>query len=169
MNKISKIAILLLSPLYIFAHSLVLYVDDNKDGTITIAGEFNTGESAAGALILLEALHSGEILFQKRLTDDDLIVDIPKIPYKIVLDGGGADHQEEKIGVPPPNGFDKVEEKVAKQEPKKEQKPSRSLIKLSSSTAVNVSIILAFVLLFATIFISIRNTNKILKKLENNK
>ncbi|RBQ28934.1 hypothetical protein ACNSOS_05125 [Aliarcobacter vitoriensis] len=168
MNKIFKIAILLLSPLYIFAHSLVLYVDDNKDGTITIAGEFNTGESASGALVKLEALHSGEILFQQRLTDDDLIVDIPKIPYKVVLDGGGADHQEEKIGIAPPNGFEKVEQ-VAKPEAKKEQKPSRSLMQISSSPAVTISIFLAFLLLFATMLVSIINTNKILKKLEDNK
>ncbi|WP_026804076.1 hypothetical protein [Aliarcobacter lanthieri] len=169
MNNIFKIAILLLTPLYVFAHSLVLYVDDNKDGTITIAGEFNTGESAAGALVKLEALHSGEILFQQRLTDDEIIVDIPKIPYKIVLDGGGADHQEEKIGIPPPNGFDKVEEKVVKTEAKKEQKPNRSLLQISSSPAVTISIVLAFILLFATMLVSIRNTNKILKKLEDSK
>ncbi|MBL3519723.1 hypothetical protein ACNSOP_02300 [Aliarcobacter lanthieri] len=169
MNNIFKIAIFLLTPLYIFAHSLVLYVDDNKDGTITIAGEFNTGESAAGALVKLEALHSGEILFQQRLTDDEIIVDIPKIPYKIVLDGGGADHQEEKIGIPPPSGFDKVEEKVVKTEAKKEQKPNRSLIQISSSPAVTISIVLAFILLFATMLVSIRNTNKILKKLEDSK
>ncbi|RBQ26428.1 hypothetical protein [Arcobacter sp. CECT 9188] len=169
MNNIFKIAIFLLTPLYIFAHSLVLYVDDNKDGTITIAGEFNTGESAAGALVKLESLHSGEILFQQRLTDDEIIVDIPKIPYKIILDGGGADHQEEKIGIPPPNGFDKVEEKVVKTEAKKEQKPNRSLIQISSSPAVTISIVLAFILLFATMLVSIRNTNKILKKLEDSK
>lgn len=169
MNNIFKIGILLLTPLYVFAHSLVLYVDDNKDGTITIAGEFNTGESAAGALVKLEALHSGEILFQQRLTDDEIIVDIPKIPYKIVLDGGGADHQEEKIGIPPPNGFDKVEEKVVKTEAKKEQKPNRSLLQISSSPAVTISIVLAFILLFATMLVSIRNTNKILKKLEDSK
>ncbi|MEN5407298.1 hypothetical protein [Aliarcobacter butzleri] len=40
------------------------------------------------------------------------------------------------------------------------------MMQISSSPAVTISIVLAFILLFATIFISIKNTNKLLKKIQ---
>ena len=166
MKNLLKLLIILLLPTYIFAHSLVLYVDDNKDGTITVFAEFNTGESATGAIIKLVALHSNEILFQKRLTDEDMILDIPKIPYKVVVDDGD-EHSSEKIGIAPPNGFEKVEASQIKVQ--KEERKSRSLLEISSSKAVTVSIILAFILLFATLFISIKNTQKILNEIKKSR
>lgn len=166
MKKLFEISLILFTPIYLFAHSLVLSLYDNNDGTISVVGEFNTGESAAGALVKLEAIHSGEILFQQRLTDDEMVITIPKIPYKVILDGGEG-HTQEKMGIAPQNGFEKVEEKKElKTETKKEEKPSRNLMQISSSPAVTISIVLAFVLLFATIFISIKNTNKLLKEIQ---
>jgi len=67
MKKISSLLLILLTPIFLFSHSLVLSVMDNEDGTITAQGVFNTGQSAAGALLVLEALHNKEILFEKRL------------------------------------------------------------------------------------------------------
>jgi len=169
MNDIFKIAIFLLTPLYMLAHSLVLGIYNNNDGTLSIVGEFNTGESAAGALVKLQALHSGEILFQQRLTDDELVVEIPKIPYKVVLDGGDG-HIDEKIGVAPPSGFEKLEVKEnPKPHTQKHDTPNRMSIKISSSLAVNVSIIFGFILLFATMFISMKNTNKLLEEIKKSK
>lgn len=162
MKKLINIIILVLTPIYLFSHSLVLNVLDNQDGTISIEGEFNTGESAAGALVKIITLNSEEILFEQRLTDDkEMIIDIPKIPYKIVLDGGPG-HTEEKMGIPPKGGFEKVEESKTK----KEEKPSRNNMQISTSPAITISIVFAFILLFATIIISIRNTNKILNQLK---
>lgn len=171
MKKLINILFLILTPIYLFAHSLVLNILDNQDDTISVEGMFNTGESAAGALIKLEALDSGEILFQQRLSDDtEMIVKIPKVPYKIILDGGPG-HTAEKIGIPPKAGFEKIEKIQTKQElkapAKKEEKPNRNLMQISSSTAVTVSIIFSFILLFATIIVSIKNTNKLINQLKD--
>lgn len=165
MKNLFKILAILIIPIYIFAHSLMLYAINNEDGTMTVSGEFSTGESATGAIVKLIALHSGEIIYQKRLVDDGLLVQIPKIPYKIVLDDGGS-HITEKIGFAPPNGFEKVENTQANIQ--KEEKKSRNMLEISSSKAVTISIIMAFILLISTILISIKNTNKILKKMEEN-
>ena len=166
MKIIFKIVLILLTPLYIFAHDLVVNLYDNKDGTMQIEGKFNTGESAAGVLVKINTIHSNETIFQQRLTEDKLIVNIPKIAYKVILIDEVDGDFIEKIGIEPPQGFEKVEQ-IVKTEAKKEQKPSRNLLQISSSPAVTISIILSFILLFATILISIRNTNKILKKLDN--
>ena len=164
MNKILKLLILLLLPISVFAHSLLLNILDNEDNTITIEGGFNTGESAAGALIKIEAINSGEILFEQRLPDEsELTIEIPKEPYKIILNGGEG-HTVVKDGIAPLNGFEKKEQKEVKKKQKNEN-PKLST-QLSANPAVTVSIILAFILLFATILISIRNTNKILNEIK---
>jgi len=167
MKKLIKILFLILTPIYLFGHSLVLNIFDNQDDTISVEGMFTTGESAAGALVKLESLDSEEIFFQERLSDNaEMIVEIPKFPYKIILDGGPG-HRAEKEGIPPKGGFIKIETKQEiKPLPKKEEKRSRSLLQISSSTAVTVSILLSFILLLATILISIKNTNKLMLELE---
>lgn len=166
MNKIFKLLIMIVLPINILAHSLLLNVFDNEDNTITVEGIFNTGESAAGALIMLEALNSGEILFKQRLLDDsELTIKIPKEPYKIILDGGEG-HTIVKDGIAPLNGFIKKETKEVKKKQKNEN-PRFSILP-SSSMAVNVSIIIAFILLILTILISIRNTNKIISEIKSN-
>lgn len=163
-----KLVLFMLVYVQLYSHTLVMNIIENGDDTITVVGMFNTGESAAGALVKLEALDSMEILFQQRLSNEnEITVNIPTVPYKIILDGGPG-HTVEKMGTAPKNGFEKVETKTAtKTEPNKEQRPSRNLMQISSSTAVTVSIIMAFVLLFATIVVSIINTNKLMKKLKN--
>ncbi|QKF72505.1 putative membrane protein [Aliarcobacter faecis] len=165
MKKLFKIVLIFLTPLYIFAHELVVNLYDNKDGTMQIEGKFNTGESAAGILVKINTIHSNETIFQQRLTEDKLVVDIPKIAYKVILVDEEDGDFIEKIGIEPPQGFEKVDLKDTKQE-KKQETPNRMGMKLSSSMAVNVTIILGFILLFATILISIRNTNKILKEIQ---
>jgi len=167
MKKFTTIAFLLVTQMYLFGHSLVLNVFDNGDNTITIEGIFNTGESAAGALVKIEVIDSGEILFKQRLSEDeDITVEIPQIPYNIILDGGPG-HSAEKIGIPPKNGFKEI--KINTERPKKEKRPSKTSMKISSSPAITVSILIAFILLLATIFISIRNTNKLISELKKEK
>ncbi len=145
----------------IYAHSIIMNVFDNDDGTISIEGVFNTGESAQGALVKFEAVNGGEVLFQKRLPDEgELVVDIPKVKYKIVLDGGSG-HKVVKHGIAPEEGFIEEERKEVEGNDKKE----KTNMKFSSSNAVTLSIVLAFLLLFAILFISIKNTNKILEKI----
>ncbi|RXJ90335.1 hypothetical protein CRV01_04040 [Arcobacter sp. CECT 8983] len=161
MNKIVKLILIFLVPATLYSHSLLLNVFDNNDGTITVEGMFNTGESAAGAFVKLQALNSGEILFEKRLPDsNELTIKIPKIKYQVLLDGGPG-HTVIKEGIPPKEGFIKEEKKV-----KKNNNSKRMNATISSSKAVTISIAIAFILLFATIFISIRNTNKLIKELQ---
>lgn len=111
------------------------------------------------------ALHSGEVLYQQRLVDEGLLVQIPKIPYKIVLDDGDK-HSAESLGIAPIGGFEEIDKKTLENKKEKKESKSRSLIKVSDSMAVNVSIILAFILILASIMVSIINTRKILKKME---
>ncbi|WP_404319680.1 hypothetical protein [Malaciobacter canalis] len=165
MKKISSLLLILLTPIFLFSHSLVLSVMDNEDGTITAQGVFNTGQSAAGALLVLEALHNKEILFEKRLpASNELTIDIPKIPYQIVLDGGEG-HTVIKDGIAPPDGFKEV--KASKRSKEKAKKRSRTDATIATSNAVTITILIAFILLLATIFISIKNTNKLLLELKN--
>jgi len=131
---------------------------DNEDGSIMISGGFNTGESAAGAMVRVKATSSDEILYEKRLgSEGEVSIKIPKIPYQVILDGGKG-HTIVKDGIPPKEGFIKKE--------KEEKKKARSDAKISTSNAVIVSIIIAFILLFATIFMSARNTNKLMQEIK---
>ncbi|MBL3519879.1 hypothetical protein H0A43_05290, partial [Arcobacter lanthieri] len=50
-----KIFMLLALAFSLYSHELILIVEDNKDNTITVAGEFDTGDSVAGALVRLES------------------------------------------------------------------------------------------------------------------
>ena len=96
---------LLLFSTCVSAHSLVLNVMTNDDDTVTLIGAFDTGASAAGALIRLESLGTGEILYRRRLPpESELTVDIPQEPYRIVLDGGPG-HTAIKEGPPPQKRF----------------------------------------------------------------
>ncbi|RXJ68906.1 hypothetical protein CRV08_05570 [Halarcobacter ebronensis] len=164
MNRLIKVAIVALFPIYLYSHSLVLNLMDNEDGTITASGMFNTGESAAGAMVRILAIESQEILYEKRLPENsELTIPIPKVAYTVVLDGGPG-HTVSKPGIEPQGGF--IKEKMPKEGKNKKEQPSRTNMQISSSNAVTYSIIVAFLLLFATIFISIKNTNKLLQELK---
>jgi len=167
MNNFLKTILLVVLPINIYAHSLLLNIVNNNNNTITVEGIFNTGESASGALIKLESIETKETLYKKRLPDiSQLTINIPKEPYLVILDGGEG-HQVSEQGVPPKEGFLK-ENKDKKTELEKDKSRKKN-IQLSSSNAVIVSIVLAFVLLFATILINIRNTNRLLKEMKKKK
>ncbi|ADG92215.1 conserved hypothetical protein [Arcobacter nitrofigilis DSM 7299] len=154
-----KIITLILLGLNLYAHELDIKVKDNNDNTMTITALFNTGESAAGVLLKLEDKLTKEILYEQRIpSNNKLVIDIPKIAYLIVLDEGDDDITI-KEGIPPKEGFQEQNSK------KKEKK--RTDAQFSTSKAITISIAIAFLLLFATIFISIRNTNKLMKMLNN--
>ncbi len=146
----------------LYAHSLILNVLNNDDNTITIEGGFSTGEDAAGAMIRLELLSSGEVIFKERLpSQSELTVKIPKEPYQIVLDGGPG-HTIIKDGIPPIEGY--IEEIKIK------------TVNSKLSTAENANnewdlltilfFILCLILFSLTIYFSNRNTNKILNQLK---
>ncbi|NCD11065.1 MAG: hypothetical protein EOL93_00815 [Epsilonproteobacteria bacterium] len=161
-----KIACLFALPLWLYAHTLLMHVGDNDDGTLSIKGEFSTGESAAGALVKLKILGSEEILAQQRLPDSsELVLEIPKIPYEIILDGGPG-HQVRREGIAPKGGFEKSEPK--KNETSSDTMPLKAEEK-KIPLALSLSLALAFILLLATIGISIYNTRLLLQKGEKRK
>lgn len=166
MNKKLFAFLLFLIPTFIYAHTLLLNVYDNEDNTITVQGVFSTGELATGAQIRLESLISGKVLFKERLpSDSELTIDIPKEPYKIILNGGPR-HQMEKEGMPPLNGFSKELLEKKKVEPVKQ---SRGFDKSTTTQILIGGVLIAFVLILLTIFISIKNTNRIIAQLKSSK
>ena len=164
MNKknILSLIVSLLLPTFMYSHSLLLNVFDNEDNTITVEGGFSTGEVAPGAQIRIESLASGEILYKKRLPQEsELTIDIPKESYQIVLDGGPG-HQMIKEGPAPIGGFTKTTKVVSNATLSQEEDTSNTW-----SLALIFTITLAFILLFLTIFISIKNTNMLMKELKH--
>ncbi|MFY9110114.1 hypothetical protein PZQ46_11480, partial [Aliarcobacter butzleri] len=74
-----KIFVFMFLSVSLFAHNLIMNVIDNKDNTITVIGEFSTGEDAAGALVRVESLISGDVLYKERLPEaSELTITIPK-------------------------------------------------------------------------------------------
>lgn len=168
MKKFINIIFLILTPICLLGHSLVMNTIDNKNNTVTVNGKFDTGEDITGALLQLKSTISNEILFEKRFSStNEITFDIPNIPYQIVLLDESDGDETVKKGISPKDGFKNIQKLQVKENIKKEEKPSRNLIQISSSTAVTVSIICAFILLFATIIVGIRNTNKLLNELKN--
>lgn len=157
-----KILIFMFFSMSLFAHNLIMNVIDNKDNTITVVGEFSTGEDAAGAMIRLESLVNAEVLYKQRLPQEsELTINIPKEPYQIVLDGGPG-HTIVKEGIAPLEGF------------KKEIKEKEVNTKLSTAQNANnewdlITIFffsLCLILFGLAIYFSNKNTNKILEKLK---
>lgn len=148
----------------LYAHNLIVNVMDNGDNTITARGEFSTGEDAAGAMIRLESLISGNILFKQRLPQEsELIINIPKEPYQIVLDGGSG-HTIIKEGIAPIEGFneelkEKVEDVSSKLSKPENLNNDWDLITIFFFT-------LCLILFALSIYFSNKNTNKILEKIK---
>lgn len=141
----------------LFAHSLILNLIDNNDGTIQIIGGFNTGQNAVGALVKVESLVSGEILLSKRLPDEsEITFKIPTEEYQVILDGGPG-HTVIKKGIAPQGGFKKIA-KVAL---------TKNIKKESQSLTLPILWSLCVVFLFLILFFWIRNTNKLMNSLQN--
>lgn len=144
-----------------FAHSLILGVYGNDDGTITVEGRYDTGATAQGAQVRLEALNTGTVLFKQRLgLESELTVKIPEEPYRIVLDGGPG-HVAVKAGIAPKNGFS-VQSNPPEQKAKNDDRHGNPGL----SRAYLVTLGLVFCFLFLTLFVCRQNTNKIIKTIQ---
>lgn len=160
-----KVFIFLSLVITLYAHNLIMNIIDNKDNTITVRGEFSTGEDAAGALIRLESLISGEVLYKERLPNEsELTITIPKEPYQIVLDGGPG-HTIVKDGIAPIDGFTE-ELKTKVDNTKKLSKAQNSTNDWDLLTIIFFT--LCLILFVMAIYFSNKNTNKILEKLKEN-
>lgn len=163
-NKFIVILMFLLTS-FVYSHTLLLNVFDNEDNTITVEGVFSTGETAPGAQIRLESLSSGEILYKKRLPEEsELIIDIPKESYKVILNGGPG-HQIIKDGISPKEGFQKLS--ISKNINVTSSNPSNNKEGISEGEIILFSILIALLLLIITIFISIKNTNRLIYELKH--
>jgi len=91
-----------LTGLAVHAHTPLLYIEDNGDGTIYVEGAFSDGSSGAGMTLRLENA-DGETLWEGTLDDFGSIesVPIPQVaPYYVVFEGGPG-HIVKKEGISP--------------------------------------------------------------------
>ena len=112
----------------LYAHTPLLTVEDNGDGTIFVQGGFSNGASAGGVKLYLKDAATGEKLYDGVFPDiGETNLDIPSVPYTVTFDAGPG-HVVVKDGPPPPGGFG-----AAKAD--KASKNSASAAKSSDSTA----------------------------------
>ncbi len=94
---------IILSPLS--AHTPLMMIEDNEDGTLTVEGGFSTSAGAAGVNFYVKTKLEGKVLVQQKFPETSIIeVKIPQEPYYLVFDGGPG-HKVVKDGPPPPEGF----------------------------------------------------------------
>ncbi|RXJ60356.1 hypothetical protein CRV04_04775 [Candidatus Marinarcus aquaticus] len=163
MKKLIALTALLLS-ITLYAHTLLMNVMDNEDGTIVVMGQFSTGENAQGALVRLESLITGEILFKQRLPQEsEITIEIPKEPYQIVLDGGPG-HTIIKEGIEPVGGFSV---KADKKDVSAKLSQAESVTNEWSMPMI-VFGTLTMILIGFTLYFSMKNTQKILQMVKEN-
>ncbi len=111
------------------AHTPLLSVEDNEDGTIYLEGGFSDGSTGAGVTILVvkdepykgkekKVLYKGKLVLAKGKLDKyaELTVIKPKAPYLIIFDAGPG-HAVEKKG-----SVIAKDEELRKLEPEEEKK-----------------------------------------------
>ena len=84
------------------AHTPLLYIEDNEDGTIYIEGAFSDGSSGSGMAVRLED-SDGNALWEGKLDDYGAVesVPIPDVrPYYVIFDAGPG-HVVTKEGIYP--------------------------------------------------------------------
>jgi len=159
-RRLKILGVLSLLVSFLEAHTLMMNIANNGDGTITVVGEFSTGELAAGAMVRLESLVSGSTLFKQRLgVEGELAIPIPKEPYQVVLDGGPG-HVIVKEGIAPAEGFS-IQVSEAGKSTKKLSEAQSSTGEWSLPTMILFS--LAMALMGLTLYFSARNTKKLLE------
>lgn len=87
-----------------YAHSPILLIEDNEDGTILVMAGFSTGKMAVSKQIQLKSRTTAEVLWEGTL-DQNGELTCPKQtePYSVFFDGGPG-HSIEKAGPLPQEG-----------------------------------------------------------------
>nr|WP_255810280.1 hypothetical protein [Treponema denticola] len=89
MKKIFIVFVLMMCSIMLFAHSPLLTVEDNGDGTIYVQGGFSNGASAAGVKLYLTDKASGQKIWEGEFPDvGELNLPIPNVPYTVTFDAG---------------------------------------------------------------------------------
>ncbi|UTC61801.1 hypothetical protein E4O00_03175 [Treponema sp. OMZ 788] len=105
MKKISIVFILMMCSILLFAHSPLLTVEDNGDGTIYVQGGFSNGATAAGVKLYLTDKATGQKIWEGEFPDvGELNLPIPSVPYTVTFDAGPG-HIIVKEGPEPAGGF----------------------------------------------------------------
>ncbi len=142
---IQLVLILCIAAAPAMAHTPLLMLEDNEDGTLTVEGGFSTGAGAAGVDFYVKAKVDQRIILQDKFPESSIIeLDIPKEPYYLVFDGGPG-HKVVKDGVPPPEGFT-VNQEAASLKPEKSDSSGIPLPLPVLLILVAVAALLVFVL-----------------------
>ncbi len=73
----------------IFAHRMLMMVDDNGDGTMYIETGLSSGGSAAGAKLFVTERATGRPLWQGKVPEDGKItIPRPNVPYSVTMSMG---------------------------------------------------------------------------------
>jgi hypothetical protein len=98
------VALLGLAPLESHAHSPILLIEDNEDGTILVLAGFSNGKMAAGKQVQLKSQTSGEVIWEGTLDrNGELTCPKQMAPYSVFFDGGPG-HTIAKAGRLPQEG-----------------------------------------------------------------
>ncbi|RXJ86281.1 hypothetical protein [Arcobacter sp. CECT 8985] len=142
------------------AHTLLVDITKNDNNTITVNAQFDTKQKASGAMLRLESLISGEVLYKKRFPyESKLIVDIPKEQYQIVVDAG--EEQIVKKGIEPNEGFTKLASKEILDKLSKNKEDHHEL-----GITLIIFLFIGFILIILAIYFSAKNTKKIIEELK---
>lgn len=151
----------------LLSHDLELDIVDNGDNTILIKADLDG--VAVGAVLQLESLITGEVLYKNRFPKDGkLLVDIPKEPYLIVgKETENEDHGTIVKGIEPKEGFSKyLNSKADEVLEKITQREIHKIWGFTGSTGLFFAS--CIILLILAIYFGIRNTNRILREVSKN-
>ena len=100
MQRLVYLAVLLFLVLFAssaLAHTLIVFADDNEDGTVTIEAVYSTQEIPVFAEVRLED-DKGKVLWKGKIDEDGLCTfKKPDVPYTIIVDAGPG-HKAEVEG-----------------------------------------------------------------------
>lgn len=161
MNFLKTLMFIAIITINLSAHELLVDIVNNKNNTITVKAQFDTKQKASEAMLKVESLVSGELLYKKRLPyESQLTIKIPKEQYQIVIDAG--EEQIVKEGVAPNEGFSKFATKEVLEKLSKNKEDHEDL-----SNTLIIFLFIGFILILLAIYFSAKNTNRIIKELKD--
>jgi hypothetical protein len=87
-----------------YAHSPLMVIEDNDDGTFTVTAGFTNGQMATGKKILLKSTADGTVLWENTLDENgELVCPKQAEPYIVYFDGGPG-HSMKENGIMPKAG-----------------------------------------------------------------
>ncbi|RXJ99204.1 hypothetical protein CRU98_07525 [Arcobacter sp. CECT 8986] len=161
MNFLKTLMFIAFITINLSAHELLVDIVNNKNNTITVKAQFDTKQKASEAMLKVESLVSGELLYKKRLPyESQLTIKIPKEQYQIVIDAG--EEQIVKEGIAPNEGFSKFATKEVLEKLSKNKEDHEDL-----SNTLIIFLFIGFILILLAIYFSAKNTNRIIKELKD--